>query len=334
MTGASEPPKVEKSARATLVRTLIGVGLLVVVILNVDLAEVARLIRGVEPFYFGLCLALLFLDRFLMAYKWNLLLRAKAIELSFWEAFRIYLVSNYIGLFLPTGVGGDIYRVYHTSRRAGRTEDIAASVILERMMGVVANVALAAVGLIVVLQFEDTELFGHWGTVSIIAFLLCVLAAAWLSMQDFSLSLVRAIRGRWDFSLTRKLLQCQESYLDYRAERRLLAIFFAWTIFEQATLALSNYFAARAIGIEIALLYFLAIIPICRIVIRIPISINAIGVQEGMYVLFFSRMGVSTSSAFTLAVVMRVGHWLVMLPGALLHMHGGSRKDKATMAGK
>ena len=47
---------------------------------------------------------------------------------------------------------------------------------------------------------------------------------------------------------------------------------------------------------------------------------NAIGVQEGVYALFFSQFGVSVTEAISLALLMRIGHWLVVLPGGLLYM--------------
>ena len=60
---------------------------------------------------------------------------------------RAYLVSYTAGQVLPTAVGGDASRVYETARRhSGRLGDLTAIVLLERALGGVATLVLAAIG--------------------------------------------------------------------------------------------------------------------------------------------------------------------------------------------
>src|SRR5207253_7637970 len=60
---------------------------------------------------------------------------------------RAYLVSYTAGQVLPTAVGGDASRVYESARRhPGRLGDLTAIVLLERALGGVATLVLAAVG--------------------------------------------------------------------------------------------------------------------------------------------------------------------------------------------
>ena len=108
--------------RGVALRALVALVLLALVLANVDLGAVLDLLRGIDTAFFALCLTLVFLDRCFTAYKWNLLTQVKGISLSVWQSIRIYLIANFIGLFLPTGIGGDVYRIYHTSQQFGRTE--------------------------------------------------------------------------------------------------------------------------------------------------------------------------------------------------------------------
>ena len=60
---------------------------------------------------------------------------------------RSYLVSYTAGQVLPTAVGGDASRIYESSRRhPGRLGDLTAIVLLERALGGVATLVLAAIG--------------------------------------------------------------------------------------------------------------------------------------------------------------------------------------------
>ena len=83
-----------------------------------------------------------------MAYRWQKLLEARGIRERLGWLMRAYLVSYTAGQVLPTAVGGDASRVYETARRhPGRLGDLTAIVLLERALGGVATLVLAAVGL-------------------------------------------------------------------------------------------------------------------------------------------------------------------------------------------
>ena len=73
-----------------------------------------------------LIVALLVLaDRGVMIWRWLLLLRASGTDISTGDAAHIFLVSSFVGSFLPSGVGGDAARAYalgeRTSRRGAAT---------------------------------------------------------------------------------------------------------------------------------------------------------------------------------------------------------------------
>ena len=82
-----------------------------------------------------------------MAYRWQKLLEARGVRERLGWLTRAYLVSYTAGQVLPTAVGGDASRVYESARRhPGRLGDLTAIVLLERALGGVATLVLAAVG--------------------------------------------------------------------------------------------------------------------------------------------------------------------------------------------
>ena len=89
-----------------------------------------------------------------MSYKWNLLINAKGIRLSVWQSFKIYQMSQFLRILLPTGIGGDLYRIYYTSKREGHGEKITASVILERLLGIIAGALFAVLGLMLMIYIS------------------------------------------------------------------------------------------------------------------------------------------------------------------------------------
>ena len=65
-------------------------------------------------------LALLAIDRAVMVWRWIILLRASGAAVSTKSAAWIYLVSSFVGGFLPAGVGADAARAYTLSQRTSR----------------------------------------------------------------------------------------------------------------------------------------------------------------------------------------------------------------------
>lgn len=320
---------VKKSKAGFPIRAVVSVSLFLIVISRVDFHTVKGLFARTEPLYFGLALLMLLSDRFLMAFKWNLLIRVKEVTLSIWQSFRIYLISNFFGIFLPTGIGGDIYRIYYTSKREGQAEEIAASVFLERFIGTIASAMFAVFGFMLMTGLYSQLLPEHNTVLIVFGLLIFSVAAFWISIHEKTLAGSEYLLGRlgniWFF---KKWLECQRAYTGYRRYKRTLMVFFLLSVIEQGFFSIANYWGAKAIDLDIGLLYFIGIIPICQIIMRIPISVNAIGVQEGLYALFFSRLGFSVSESFSLALLMRVGHWLVVLPGGILYLtHRAGQKS-------
>ena len=124
-----------------LLRLGFGFGILALLMQNVGLDPVLRALSGARPdFVLATCLAFA-VDRVLMTYKWNLLLRAKGIFVPLIRSLRLYSVGNLIGMLTPGAVGLDIYRVAALSSLR-RAHDVAATVILERLVGFAALVLI------------------------------------------------------------------------------------------------------------------------------------------------------------------------------------------------
>lgn len=322
--------KIKKGKSVLVCRAVISILLLLIVISRVEFHTVVNLASRTDLVLFGLVLLLVFGDRFVMAYKWNLLTQVKGIRVSVWESFKIYLISNLFGVFLPTSIGGEIYRVYHTSKREGQTEKIAASVVLERFMGMLANATFAFLGLTLMVRTYSQPLFGGSTSMIMLGFLILALIGFWVSIQQSTLTRSEYLLNRWGSEwFIKKLLECQRAYVAYRQHKGTLVVFFFLSVIEQSFFPIVNYWGSRAMGLNIELIYFIGIIPICVFVMRLPISINAIGVQEGLYVFFFSRLGLSVSEAFSLALLVRVAHWLIILLGGVLYLTESSVEKQA-----
>src|SRR5688572_25167442 len=138
----------------------------------------------------AVAISLVLVDRALMAYRWMVLLCALApgTRPPFAAVLRIFFVSTFVGSFLPS-IAGDMYRAYSLSRLHVSGVEAAASVIMDRALGVLSMVIVAVVA--IAFARNTLEMPGVLATL-LIAAAGCVVAAAGLYSERIASLAVRA----------------------------------------------------------------------------------------------------------------------------------------------
>jgi uncharacterized membrane protein YbhN (UPF0104 family) len=80
-----------------------------------------------------------------------------------------------------------------------------------------------------------------------------------------------------------------------------LARAFGWSVVLQVCVVLNGWLLARALHAAIPLPFFFLIVPLALFVMMLPVSINAIGVREGVFAFFFAAFGVAGATAVAVA---------------------------------
>ena len=291
------------------IRLTVTIGLLVVLVFVVaDPREVWTLIANVDltPMIGAILLSLG--DRFVMAYKWWLLLRSRDLAVSLWTAVRCYLASSLYGLVLPVTVGADAVRVL-ALRHLGMME-VTASIVVERGLGVIAmgSVALLSSLLLAstVTAFEVQSLT-VWLIGAIVA--MTVLFAASLHVADRWATADRS-------SDPSRLRRAAEAYGRYRRHPSLLTVFYALSVGESLLSALIAFVVAIGLGISLPLYVFVATVPIALASARLPISLGGFGVQEAAFVFLAGLAGVSSTNALSVMLVSDLAMLIALLPSA------------------
>ncbi len=68
--------------------------------------------------------------------RWQLVLRGQGIEFPFRHIFGAFLIGRAIGFFLPSTAGLDAYKLYDAAKFSGRTVEVTAGTVLEKVLGV------------------------------------------------------------------------------------------------------------------------------------------------------------------------------------------------------
>ena len=319
--------------RSTLLWTLkivVSAGLLYFLLAQVDLARLAQQARSASPAWLAGALALYLVMILISAWRWNLLLRAQHVEVPFGLLTNSFLVATFFNNFLPSNIGGDVIRIGDTARRA-RSKTLATTVVLvDRGVGLIGLVFVAAVG--ATLAARSNGPIGPIGPALLWAALAIGLAVAvpvLLLPQTVRrlLQPLRALHQEWVGERIEKLVAALGKFRD--APQTLLACF-GGAVLVQAVLVGFYAAVAHAIDVQVSVAHLAILIPVSFIVQMMPLSVNGLGVREWVFSAYFTQLGLPLEWALALSFI---GAALIMLfstSGAVVYL---SRRRAAEAPG-
>ena len=299
---------------ARAVRIVIAFGLTVLLLWQSNPRAVWDAARGADWRFILLACALVVVDRVLMAYRWWTLL-APFNRPPLGTVMRIFFVSTFVGTFLPASVGGDAVRAYGLSKEGVGGVDAVASVLMDRLLGVVSILMVAIAGAFLARDLIDIRaLFPAFA-------LLIVLCAGALTVvfspraAIFAASLLaRLPRGR---ETGNRLVAAIQRYAALHGP---MVNVLLSSIAVQVLRVLQTYYLGVALGLAVPLGVYFALVPIILLIVLMPITINGIGTTQAGFVWLFGRAGVASAPAFALSVLFLAIAIVGNLPGAALYL--------------
>jgi glycosyltransferase 2 family protein len=251
-----------------------------------------------------------------MAFRWQKLLEARGIHESLGWLNRAYLVAYTAGQVLPSAVGGDASRIFESARRhPGRLGDMSAIVILERALGGVATLVLAAVGF--ALAIGNYNVGPYLWVEGVFVVGTVVLAVLFFSRRmrgvlRRSVPLLRRVK------LERPLRAFYEGVHFFRGHLRLMIWISLLTLVVQAVRVLAIWMAGKAVGVELSPRPYYVMGPLLFLVLLVPFTVNGIAVREAFFVSFLTQLGVEKEAALATGFLFFVVTVGLAVPGAVI----------------
>jgi uncharacterized protein (TIRG00374 family) len=250
-----------------------------------------------------------------MVWRWILLLRARGAPVATAEAVRVFLVSSFVGSFLPAGIGGDAARAWSLAQITARSGEALASVMVDRLLGVL---SLAAMGVAGLMAWSPSG-----GGAGRIAMAVAVLSAACLA-AFWADAWIRAVvpAARHSGAVTRRLLRVADAVAAYREHRGTLATVMAWSIVVQVLRITQAYLLGLGLGLAVPFAYYLLFMPLGLLALLLPVSVSGFGVPQGVIVWLLRPQGVAEPLAFALSTLIVLTGLAGNLPGLWLYLTG------------
>ena len=110
------------------------------------------LIKSARPWPLLAALLLLGLPTFIITWRWRKLLGVQQLPLSYGKCLMLTFVGQFYSTFLPGSISGDVVKVVYTGRMTAQPTKVAVTVLLDRVIGLIALMLVAIVALTIVLM--------------------------------------------------------------------------------------------------------------------------------------------------------------------------------------
>ena len=297
--------------RASAARLIVTAAILAYLAATIDMRAAAHAVVAVDRAYLLAVLGLVAVDRMVMILRWVLLLRASNVPVTARRAAKIFLVSSFVGSFLPAGIGGDAARTWGLMRATSEGSEALASVVVDRLLGILSLAAMGMVGLLVWNPPERAD----WRIGVVIAALLSVCATAlWADRLARALLPNRIHGGRF----TARVLRAIDAVSRYRGRGAALAHVMSWSLVVQLLRIMQAYLLGLGLGIAVPFRYYLLFMPVGLLMLLLPISVSGFGLPQGVIVWLLRPVGVADERSFALSTLIVLTGLAGNLPGLWL----------------
>ena len=286
-----------------ILKIVVSLVLISLILSKVDLQSLIINFRLLNPYFMPLIVGLIILNYVVSSIRWKLLLigeEAKDVSVSYLS--RLYFVGSFFNNFMPTSIGGDVYKIFKLGKRIKSNTKAFSATFMERFTGVVALVLISYFGLVRSLDF-------------------------WLAQIPLNPLFVKVLLfgGFWILAGTGFLLlkifakKIYDSLFAYKNHKNILLGAFLTSFVVQFLAIFTQYLIFVGLGSHVPVLQALFVFPVIILASFFVPSLNGIGVQDALYIYFFTGMGLTSELALSASLLYHLFRLFVSLFGGVLY---------------
>jgi uncharacterized membrane protein YbhN (UPF0104 family) len=309
-----------------LAKAIVSIGLLALLFSRVDGAALWASFRTASPAWLATALGLYTMHVLASIWRWHVLLVAQQVDVKRRTLLSSFLVATFFNNFLPSNIGGDVIRIHDTARPA-RSKTLATTVVLvDRVLGLIGLVLVAAVGATAAASLGRTAgpIWPSW---------------LWAGFLIGTGVAVPAVFAPWRVGqLLRPLARLHPEWIGaridtltatldrFRAQPAAIVECFVGAVVVQALLVAYYLAVVLALNLSVSVWDLAVLVPVSFVVQMLPVSVNGFGVREATFSLYFRGIGLPVQSALLLSLVATALGMLFSLSGAAVYL---SRRRQA-----
>jgi hypothetical protein len=285
-----------KKILSNLLKVAISVGGLAYIFWKVPFAEVCEHWTAQALPWILLILFCTVFSMAIQANRWRGLLLEEGKKIKFRTFYAYIALGYFFNNLLPSGFGGDAVKTIAFGKRFGNIANSVAAVAISRVMGLLAMfLCFFATLPFVVARYNIPAIYT--GAVCAVA-LVSVLVIVGGLFSD-KIKLPSGLTAKVPF-----LLKLQDAFSIYRGYKKAFLLSGLDSIWLQISSIAIHYAYFQAVGVSVDLATITVFMTITITVSMLPISINGIGIREGVNVsLFTGLLGIPADIVLAAALI-------------------------------
>jgi uncharacterized protein (TIRG00374 family) len=321
----SEQPLASQGRRYVFLALKIAVSIILLTYLfsKFDMADVWNKARHASAAWLLISLGLYTLNVLVGTWRWHLLLEAQHVKIPKGRLLGSFVVAAFFNNFMPSNIGGDVVRIADTAGPAKSTTLAAMIVFMDRVLGLMGLVLVAALGAsLATAGASPVPPLWLWGVLALGA---ALGTPAILAPDRFAklLSPLTLLHREW---VTARLQTLENTLAKFRDAFGAILTTFGGAVVVQGMMVVFYLAVARALGIAIGLWDLALIVPITFVVQMVPVSLGGFGVREATFSLYFKRLGLGGEAAIALSLIAQVVQMFFSLSGAAVYVSRGHKQ--------
>lgn len=300
----------------TSAKILVCFSLIYFIVTRFDMDKVIQNVKQLDIGLFILLLLIFLCSNILIFIRWFLIIKYMNIDLNTFVAGKSYLMGFFFNLFLPTSVGGDIFKAYYISKNSSESgiKSSLFSVFFDRYIGLIIMLFAGGAGACFIdINIGGIQLSSILFGIFMIILLINISIVLYAKKLDQFIETVVFLR-KYVSNIFTKV----SGVLNFIQKDKMLFVYIVLCSLCSLLMACTmHYMFILKVGKINAFLPILVFVPIVMISATIPISISGIGIREVAYITLFRMIGVDASVLIAMSVAFYIIMLAFALPGAL-----------------
>lgn len=316
----------QKSKLSLIIRwvgTIVSLAIMVWLLSKVGWKEAWETISQLAWWRLVLVMVLVFVSRFATYFRWKTLLSVQEEKTFPKEILKLTFAGLFASNFLPTTIGGDVFRLAGAIRLGIDSALAAASLIADRIVGMTGMtlvLPLAIPGFVQLLK----ERRGGSETLKYMP-LLCGVGLPQGEESTPKESFIKRLLYR----IKRGIKKLGESFRYWIKNPKILFLALGYTLIHQLAIYLIITILINGMGESLPFYQVAGIWSLTYFITLLPVSVNGLGLAEVTITNLYTTLGgISTATSIALAVILRLVWMIGSLPGAFFIGDVLAGKDK------
>lgn len=311
---------------------ILAIVLIIIILRSISIDALLESLRTVDTGLLFVAWWLNIVVVLLMAYRWRILYNIVDEPPTYQLLTRVTFVSIFFNTILPSIVGGDTYRTVSLGKGSKQSdmEQSFSVIFVDRIMGLVGLMVLGCLGLILNRDVVIPPIVTALTVILLTAFIALLILSMFNPVYQFLLRTFSWLSERHFRLIESILTRIHSNIALYRKHKLLLwqALFLA--LVQRLCWLVAGYIISESLDLNLTVMTFIVFLPIIEIIRLIPITIQGIGVREGLFILFFGTVGVVNADAVLLATLIYLMSSLIGLLGGAIYLLDNLRNLKSS----